>query len=171
MRWESYRVEALKTLNKAVTDSKEKMNNGLLGLIGETGELADHFKKHFYQGHELDANYIVKECGDICWYIALCEHTLGAYISEPMYDSDGWDVSDSIGLTLELSRYVTRLWDNRSDKEASTRVLHHMLALITAIATVHGATLSDVLDKNVEKLSKRYKGQEFSSEQSVNRGE
>lgn len=44
--------------------------NGALGATGEAGEIADHIKKVVYHGHELDIDYVVKECGDVLWYIS-----------------------------------------------------------------------------------------------------
>lgn len=46
-----YQVAALRTANKG---SKDLILNGVLGLCGETGEVADIVKKHLFQGHELD---------------------------------------------------------------------------------------------------------------------
>ena len=45
--------------------------NVLLGLCGETGELADAFKKHIYHGHELSTEKVIDEIGDVLWYVAV----------------------------------------------------------------------------------------------------
>ena len=48
-------------------------SNMCMGLAGETGETVDIFKKHIYQGKDLDINDAIEEIGDILWYIAkLC---------------------------------------------------------------------------------------------------
>lgn len=48
-------------------------SNMCMGLSGETGETVDIFKKHIYQGKDLDINDVIEEIGDILWYIAnLC---------------------------------------------------------------------------------------------------
>jgi NTP pyrophosphatase (non-canonical NTP hydrolase) len=44
--------------------------NGALGAAGEAGEIADHIKKVVFHGHDLDVEYLVKECGDDIWYLA-----------------------------------------------------------------------------------------------------
>lgn len=73
-----YQKLALRTANtKAMEDPIEKITNGSLGLSGESGEVADHIKKFKYQGHELNREYIAKELGDICWYIALLADGIG----------------------------------------------------------------------------------------------
>lgn len=40
-----------------------------LGLSGEVGELVDMIKKFSYHGHTLEKPEVVKEFGDIYWYI------------------------------------------------------------------------------------------------------
>ena len=41
-----------------------------MGLCGESGEVIDIVKKHLAQGHELDKEKIIKELGDVAWYMA-----------------------------------------------------------------------------------------------------
>jgi len=50
--------------------------NGVLGLTGEAGEVADIVKKHIFHGHELDRKELIKELGDVCWYLSLLGHAL-----------------------------------------------------------------------------------------------
>lgn len=48
--------------------------NGVLGLTGESGEVADLVKKGIFHEKGLDMDHLKKEVGDVCWYIALiCE--------------------------------------------------------------------------------------------------
>ena len=49
----------------------------LLGLGGETGECQDLYKKHRFQGHELDKAKMAKELGDVSWYLALTAYAIG----------------------------------------------------------------------------------------------
>ena len=50
--------------------------NAALGLSGEVGELNDMIKKSIFHGHEIERSDVVKEIGDICWYVAMmCEST------------------------------------------------------------------------------------------------
>jgi NTP pyrophosphatase (non-canonical NTP hydrolase) len=66
-----YQELAMRTANPGF-NSVERLKNALLGLSGETGELADSFKKAFFQGHALPTKeYVEKELGDILWYVAL----------------------------------------------------------------------------------------------------
>ena len=43
--------------------------NFCLGLVGESGELIDHIKKHLFHGHDIDNDYVSKEIGDMQWYM------------------------------------------------------------------------------------------------------
>ena len=71
-----YQKLAMRTSNTTMTTA-DHILNGALGLTGESGEVADIVKKSFMQGHNLDADHIVKELGDICWYIAETATALG----------------------------------------------------------------------------------------------
>lgn len=51
--------------------------NGVLGLNGESGEVADIIKKHFYQGHALDREHLAEELGDVAWYLAVTAQAIG----------------------------------------------------------------------------------------------
>lgn len=44
-----------------------------LGLAGEAGEVADSIKKAVFHQHGIDRDALVKELGDVMWYVAgLC---------------------------------------------------------------------------------------------------
>ena len=75
MRANDYQKAALRTAS--TLEPKDLVLNGALGLAGESGEVADHIKKHLFQGHALDKENLAKELGDICWYIAIMAEGLG----------------------------------------------------------------------------------------------
>ncbi len=58
--------------------------NGALGLTGEAGEVADMVKKHIFHGHDLTPEDIIKELGDVCWYLALMCTAIGVSLEEVM---------------------------------------------------------------------------------------
>lgn len=70
-----YQHEALRTANGL--DAKDLLTNGVMGLCGESGECVDLMKKHLFQGHELDAEHMAKELGDVAWYLAVSAYALG----------------------------------------------------------------------------------------------
>lgn len=64
-----YQKQAMTTLNRSLS-KKDVLINGVMGLCGESGEAIDIVKKHLHQGHDLDREALVKELGDIAWYLA-----------------------------------------------------------------------------------------------------
>ena len=69
MTGNEYQKLAMTTLNKEIPES-ELLINAILGLSGETGEVADLIKKHKFQGHDLDEQKLIDELGDIAWYLS-----------------------------------------------------------------------------------------------------
>lgn len=64
-----YQKLAMVTLNPALS-KKDILINGVMGLCGESGEAIDIVKKHLAQGHPLDRERLIKELGDVAWYLA-----------------------------------------------------------------------------------------------------
>ena len=64
-----YQELAMTTLNPELS-KKDVLINSVMGLCGESGEAIDIVKKWMAQGHELDREHLVKELGDIAWYLA-----------------------------------------------------------------------------------------------------
>lgn len=57
---------------------------GALGLAGESGEVADMVKKSIFHKHPFDANGIIKELGDVMWYVAMCCNALNISLDDVM---------------------------------------------------------------------------------------
>lgn len=75
MHMNKYQALAQRTSN--TTRPSHKMENALLGLSGEVGELCDHYKKFMYQCHYFDCNHMIEEAGDVLWYLAELAESLG----------------------------------------------------------------------------------------------
>lgn len=69
MKANEYQQKALRTASGL--SREELILNGILGLAGESGEVADIIKKYYFQGHELARGKIIEELGDVCWYVAV----------------------------------------------------------------------------------------------------
>lgn len=63
MTGNDYQEATVRTANKNL-DSLQQLQNGLMGLNGESGEVIDLLKKHLFQGHPLDVEHVAKELGD-----------------------------------------------------------------------------------------------------------
>ena len=70
-----YQKLAMTTLNPSL-DQKDVLVNAVMGLCGESGEAIDIVKKHLHQGHPLDKAKLLKELGDIAWYLAEAAYAL-----------------------------------------------------------------------------------------------
>lgn len=78
-----YQRLAMTTRNADMTD-RDTLINGVMGLCGESGEVIDLVKKHLAQGFPLDREHIVKELGDVMWYIAEIATVMGVTMEEIM---------------------------------------------------------------------------------------
>ena len=76
-----YQKLAMTTLNPELY-KKDVLINGVMGLCGESGEVIDIVKKHLAQGHELDKEKIIKELGDVAWYMAEIATVLDVELEE-----------------------------------------------------------------------------------------
>ena len=81
MTVDEYQKLALRTVNPALS-RRELLINGVMGLCGESGEAIDLVKKHLHHGHELDKTALVKELGDIAWYLAETAYALDVSLED-----------------------------------------------------------------------------------------
>ena len=75
MTGNEYQRLAMATLNPALS-KQDVLINGVMGLCGESGEAIDIVKKHLHQGHKLGKEKLIKELGDIAWYLAETAYAL-----------------------------------------------------------------------------------------------
>jgi NTP pyrophosphatase (non-canonical NTP hydrolase) len=83
MNFTEYQQLAERTA-RATTDTRERLTNFSMGLVGETGEVVDCIKKILYHGHDLDLNRdkLKIELGDLMWYVATLATTAGLSLEE-----------------------------------------------------------------------------------------
>lgn len=99
-----YQRLAMTTLNPTLS-KKDVLINGVMGLCGESGEAIDLVKKHLAQGHELDREKLIKELGDVAWYLAETAYALDCDLETVLQGNinklkarypDGFQIRDSI---------------------------------------------------------------------------
>lgn len=104
-----YQKLAMTTLNPKL-EKKDVLINGVMGLCGESGEAIDLVKKHLAQGHELDRERLIKELGDVAWYLAETATALDVTLEEVLSKNieklkkrypEGFKVQKSIGRVKE----------------------------------------------------------------------
>lgn len=81
---DDYQKAALKTTRGH--DQPDELYHLLLGLVGETGEVAEKFKKLVRDKggdvSKLDRDDMTKELGDILWYLAVLADFLGVSLED-----------------------------------------------------------------------------------------
>ena len=87
MTLDEYQALADRTANhandkKKIEDVPYPVLEAALGMAGEAGEICDMLKKHFFQGHDLDLEHLLKEAGDVLWYVARIATGLGYTLNE-----------------------------------------------------------------------------------------
>lgn len=68
MNMNEYQKLAVRTMNLDLTHEETSLH-ALHGMCAEVGEVHGLYQK-FYQGHEMDAEHVMKEVGDLLWMIA-----------------------------------------------------------------------------------------------------
>ena len=81
MEINEYEKLAMTTLNKNIK-KEDILINSVMGLCGESGEVIDLIKKHLFQGHSLNKNDLIKELGDVAWYLAEAAYALDVPLEE-----------------------------------------------------------------------------------------
>lgn len=104
MKVNEYQQKAMRTLNPSL-NQKDVLINSVMGLCGESGEAIDIVKKWLMQGHELDKEHLMRELGDVAWYLAEAATALEVPL-ETIFQTNldklekrfpqGFDSSDSI---------------------------------------------------------------------------
>ncbi|GAX03542.1 hypothetical protein IWT140_01147 [Secundilactobacillus pentosiphilus] len=59
-----------KAANRTLFGSEQVLTNCALGLSSETGQVVDLVKQYTFQGESLDKQKLVKEMGDVLWYLS-----------------------------------------------------------------------------------------------------
>ncbi len=85
MTLDEYQKHALSTALKSGDDFKD-MTHWVLGIVGESGEVAEKFKKIIRdkqgQMSKDDEQEFIKEIGDVLWHVAVIADQLGVPLEE-----------------------------------------------------------------------------------------
>lgn len=175
MKIEDYQALAMRTS----PEGHDRVMNGSMGLIGESGEIMDVVKKWKFQSGEnaeLPKDKLIDKCGDVLWYCAeLCEglnESFAGIVKEhrqnPMQFKDVHSISDlAYCLTLICARPYGMLccecsleadrYPMNSRRPDCFRNICAIVALVSRILiNFCDFTLEEAMERNVEKLKKRY---------------
>lgn len=101
-----FQKDCLRTTNRKL-DWTQTVTNCVFGIVGESGEVADHFKKHWFQGHVLDVEKVKLEIADVMFYCAWLSDTLGfdlADVGESVIEKLRKRYGDSFSVEKSLNR-------------------------------------------------------------------
>ena len=80
MDFREYQALARRTQNKELMPVERRLH-ALHGMSAEVGEIHSIYQK-FYQGHPISTEELVKEVGDLMWFIAEFCDVIGADMGE-----------------------------------------------------------------------------------------
>ncbi len=135
MQTSEYQALAMRTS----TDGHDRVLNGCLGLIGESGEVVDIAKKWKFQSGdcaEIPKDKLIDECGDVLWYCAeLCQ-----------------------GLKIDLERIIRETHSTPVCVTASGKFWHDAVRLSQRCAEIYemyyGDSGGEFRRKNVRKIQR-----------------
>lgn len=58
-------------IKERFTPENVRLLHSVLGMVTESGELADQVKKHLFYGKPLDVTNLIEELGDLLWYVSI----------------------------------------------------------------------------------------------------
>ncbi len=72
------------SLSAKLNGNFTRLDNAITGLVGESGEVLDVWKKTKYHGLEFKEakERFIKELGDVCWYLFQTAYALGVPVNE-----------------------------------------------------------------------------------------
>jgi len=172
----------------SMADFNAKLGTLGLGLGGEAGEVANLVSQLFIDDEDdLPESLrlkLVDELGDIMWYVAF---GCGNVVEVPLKSliDDGVKMQRSINPSFDLDMMYAPLMAECGevtdtvkkllfhgkpfDQKAKDRMVSAMREIVESVQMIAQAvcavTLDDVIKKNVEKLSERYKGLQFTTEE------
>lgn len=80
MTFEEYQELAERTARGL--DYNDRLGNFGMGISGEAGEVCDYLKKVLYHGHDLNKDILIKELGDVMWYVSTIANTIDISLEE-----------------------------------------------------------------------------------------
>ena len=183
MKFAEYRKLAMRTDSKINPASGleftdlDRIRHAVSGLVTESAELLDAYKKHIYYGKELDLVNIKEEIGDLFWYLALACDVLDVDL----------DISK---ITNKMNLAISRAWVNSLACTASNPFgavylhaggvlagtkkakfideLNYVGNTAAELIAFLGFNLDEILELNINKLKMRYPDK-FDAQRAVNR--
>lgn len=186
MNLNEFQTKALRTSG----EGHDRIENGLMGLMGECGEIVDLLKKHIFQSSinaALPIDKLEKEAGDVLWYCAEFATGMGMELSKvARYEEENSScmalyerfISKVHGSCLKrtainMLSYAVEAYQHfydRDDLYLTLWSVSRLMALLDHLCEVLSIPLEHVMEQNIQKLLERYPDG-FDPERSENRPE
>lgn len=162
MKMQNYQKAAQRTSR----GDHDRLHAGVLGLIGESGEVVDILKKQLYQGlaQSKARELLIDELGDVLWYIAEACAGIGRDIAElealPVAGTRPRSLENrAVHLAARACELHTALSRVEVDMYAPQVAWPRLAAIyrtVLSICEALGVAIGYVAGKNIRKLRGRY---------------
>ncbi|MBR6569511.1 MAG: nucleoside triphosphate pyrophosphohydrolase family protein [Clostridia bacterium] len=163
-------------------DGHDRVRNGCLGLIGESGEIVDVIKKWMFQSVKetpLPVEKLIDEMGDVLWYCA--ETATGMRESLRLLagelETNHWhhacrmlDLEQTVTSMSSCANSAYNAYYVAINPNGAVDNLCGVLALLMHLCDMVDTSIEIVAENNIAKLKKRYPDG-FDPERSMNRPE
>lgn len=175
MQLDDYQREAMRFLNNDLPEST-KLIHGPLGMANEAGEVLGLYKKHLIYGKPLVLEDLCKEVGDVLWYAARTAEAYKIKISDHMHVRIREGVNGGRGLyypcmlsarTANVLVSAEEYWPGPMDRAATGADLAVIVKLCGSVLLPHAIPLSDAMEVNIDKLSRRFPSGKFSAADAI----
>ena len=147
-------------------EGHDRILNGCMGLIGESGEVVDSVKKWKFQSGDhaqLPKDKLIEELGDVLWYCAEISTGMGVDMMDAKrrFGFDGLGYEGKIHFdAIFLSRMANDVADDYLCPNVTMETLYKVANIIDLVGyMLHDyceCTLEHCMELNIEKLKRRY---------------
>jgi NTP pyrophosphatase (non-canonical NTP hydrolase) len=168
----------------------DRVKNGCMGLMGESGEIVDVLKKYLFQSGEnpeFPADRLTDECGDVLWYCAeLMEGldiplaaidayapTIPPYVHKLPIESVAQYLVFVSSMLYRIQNFDGVAEDEpdampEMRRKNTVRRTAQVVDLVETLLERCGSSLEDAMRRNIDKLKARYP-EGFDPERSMHR--
>lgn len=161
MNFQAYAPLALRTAKPL--ERNAQIEHAQVGILTETGELADAFKRHVIYGKPLDVTNLVEEVGDVFWYINLLLNELGTrprvidrLIEDALEDGEDDAAVSDMRVVLTIGAMAGAIAAHPDGGVSPAEGCSLLIALLVLLLKRHGQSVYTSLEANINKLAARY---------------
>lgn len=169
MDYNSYPAYARRTA-KAL-EPKQAFEHAVLGIATDMGEVGSIIKANVIYNKPIDRKHLVKELGDVCWFISYACDCLGITLSDIVY----FPIEDREFMASQHLDEKSNYWIKRGLQIAGKLCSHNLevpipiredytfkmylakaFVCVSVIAFLNGIEMEEVYVENIDKLRQRY---------------